>query len=171
MVGLDRRRLAKFASTVSSLWGEIFFLLFAQAKATEASSKCLSGRNSGPLSRAFTILTFPKDRRQRFFFKTIPRHSWMQFSLARILFCCCWSWCGGRPQHTKQPLTNCCCLFAGRHESSPIRRRSGSCSSAAGGGGQHNQHINHKLFSRGTHNLFCWERFLQFLAAANSVRT
>lgn len=88
---------------------------------------------AGSLSQAFFppfLTVFRKVLTSDFyFFKTIPRHSWMQFSLARILFCCCWCWCGGRPQHTKQPLTNCCCLFGRRHESSPIRRRSGTCSS------------------------------------------
>lgn len=68
--GAGQKKIGKIRQHSSfTLRGEIFFLLFAQAKATEASSKCFSGRNSGPLSRAFTILTFPKDRRQRFFFQ------------------------------------------------------------------------------------------------------
>lgn len=59
--GAGQKKIGKIRQQRSFTLGEIFFLFFAQAKATEACSKCLSGRNSGPLSRAFTILTFRKD--------------------------------------------------------------------------------------------------------------
>lgn len=138
VVGLDRRRLAKFASRVvpSRRGGQMFvetFFFYFKRNQTEASAAIVGRKElAGSLSQAFfppISTVFRKVLTSDFyFFKTIPRHSWMQFSLARILFCCCW--CGGRPQHTKQPLTNCCCcLFGRRHESSPIRRRSGTCSS------------------------------------------
>lgn len=123
-MGGGRFLLKLFSSISSEIKRKLAQQLFCQKELAGSLSQAFFP----PISTVFRkVLTS-----DFYFFKTIPRHSWMQFSLARILFCCCWCWCGGRPQHTKQPLTNCCCcccLFGRRHESSPIRRRSGTCSS------------------------------------------
>lgn len=47
MVGLDRRRLAKFASTVPSLWGEIFFLVVRSSKSNGSQQQVFVRKELG----------------------------------------------------------------------------------------------------------------------------